>query len=258
MALPLCLGLTQRTWARCLTARAPLAQRCLALAGFLAPAFVRSGTTRSVDRIRFALQVGVAGALAHLGAHLVVGRPGGAAEVVGGFEVAVAAGAVAAEGEPAVALADLEDDDDFVVVGAGDVAFEVGEFAVADDRAARRAGSGGRPSAGWLRPCSSRLVGAVDRAELARGPGRDREAVAAALVGEGDAEEFAAGVGRRPAEDADGAVATGAARAACRVPARVAALALLDGLARLTAEAGAERACRRGPASARSRRSAAR
>jgi len=38
--------------------------------------------------------------------------------------VAVVAGAVAAEGEPAIAVLDLEDDRDLVVVGTGDLALK--------------------------------------------------------------------------------------------------------------------------------------
>lgn len=60
------------------------------------------------ERIGVALLIGVAGRLADLGAHFIAGRPGGATEVVFEVVVAVVAGAVAAEGEPALAALDLE------------------------------------------------------------------------------------------------------------------------------------------------------
>lgn len=135
------------------------------------------------ERRRFALQIGVAARFAHLGANLVVGAPGGAVEEVVGLEVAAAAGRVAAEGEPTAALADLDDDHHAVGVRAGDLAFEVGVFAVAhDDRAGAqgRAHDGGERGAGT----EAALTAAVDDARFARRAGLEvRIASAAGLPG---------------------------------------------------------------------------
>ena len=59
----------------------------------------------------------------------------GAGEAIADDEAAVVAGAVAAEGAPAPADQRLQDDHHLVVIGAGDLAFEVGEVLVVDDPA---------------------------------------------------------------------------------------------------------------------------
>src|SRR3954452_20197975 len=73
-------------------------------------------------RSRVALYIGVAHGLAHLDAHLVLGRQEGSLEPVVYGELAVMAGPVTAKCQPAMPLAHLEDDHHSVVVGAGDAA----------------------------------------------------------------------------------------------------------------------------------------
>ena len=122
-------------------------------------------------------------------------------ERVGGAEAATAAGSVAAEGEPALALAHLEDDHDVVVARAGDLAFEVGDLAVVDHRLA---GAQGRLDARLHLGLGDEaaVAGPVDGAQGAVGAGRDRKAVAAGGVGVGEAEVAAGRVAFDLLEDA--------------------------------------------------------
>jgi hypothetical protein len=168
------------------------------------------------ERVGVALYIWVAGRFAHLGAHFVGGRAGGAAEEVVRLEVAAAARPVAAEGEPAVALLDLQHDHDVVVARAGDLAGEVRGFAGADDLPG---GPQGRLDPGLQDRLGAdlTLAGTVDGAQGARRAGGDREAVVAARAGDRDPEELALAVAGDLAEDAE--------RSAGDVPAHPAQLA---------------------------------
>jgi len=96
---------------------------------YLKPAMVSAAFSASAGA------EGMLGLGAHLGAHHVLALGERVAEAVGEVEVTVVAGAVAAEGRPALAHPGLQDDHHAVVVGAGDRSLKAREVLVVDDPA---------------------------------------------------------------------------------------------------------------------------